>query len=55
MLQDTTSSRQGMDNDKVLSAEPLLCKFKDISGKGFGDPSEHVPGLYFILDMRAME
>ncbi|PNP79730.1 hypothetical protein FNYG_06823 [Fusarium nygamai] len=55
MLQDTISSGQGVTDDKVLAAVLLLCTFKDISGEGFGDPSEHVSGLYFLLEMRGLE
>jgi hypothetical protein len=55
MLQDTISSRQGITDDRVLAAVLLLCTFKDISGEGFGDPSEHASGLYFLLEMRGIE
>jgi hypothetical protein len=55
MLQDTISSGQGVTDDKVLAAVLLLCTFKDISGEGLGDPSEHVSGLYFLLEMRGFE
>ncbi|KAF5530611.1 c6 transcription, partial [Fusarium napiforme] len=55
MLQDTISSGQGVADDKVLAAVLLLCTFKDISGEGFGDPSEHVSGLYSLLEMRGLE
>ncbi|KAF5574281.1 c6 transcription [Fusarium pseudoanthophilum] len=55
MLQDTISSGQGVTDDKVLAAVLLLCTFKDISGEGFGDPSEHVSGLYSLLEMRGLE
>lgn len=55
MLQDTISSRQGITDDKVLASVLLLCTFKDISGEGFGDPSEHVSGLYSLLEMRGLE
>ncbi|KAF5650807.1 c6 transcription [Fusarium tjaetaba] len=55
MLQDTISSGQGVTDDKVLAAVLLLCTFKDISGEGFGDPSEHASGLYFLLETRGLE
>ncbi|KAF5974253.1 c6 transcription [Fusarium coicis] len=53
MLQDTISFGQGVTDDKVLAAVLLLCTFKDISGEG--DPSEHVSGLYSLLEMRGLE
>ncbi|KAF9777841.1 hypothetical protein IL306_004304 [Fusarium sp. DS 682] len=55
MLQDTISSGQGVTDDKVLAAAVLLCRFKDISGEGFGDPSEHASGLYSLLEIRGIE
>ncbi|KAH7303079.1 hypothetical protein B0I35DRAFT_472427 [Stachybotrys elegans] len=54
LLQDTISSGQGVTDDRVLAAVLLLCTFKDISGEGFGDPSEHASGLYSLLEMRGV-
>ncbi|KAF4958828.1 hypothetical protein FGADI_2172 [Fusarium gaditjirri] len=54
-LQETIASGQGITDDKVLAAVLLLCTFKDISGEGFGDPSEHASGLYSLLEMRGVE
>lgn len=54
-LQDTIQDDQQATDDKTLASILLLCTMKDISGEGVGDPSEHAPGLYYLLERRGME
>ncbi|KAI0403849.1 hypothetical protein F4802DRAFT_272311 [Xylaria palmicola] len=42
-------------DDRVLAAVLLLCMFKDISEEGWGDPSEHTSGIYYLLERRGIE
>jgi len=39
-------------DDKVVAAILLLCTLKDISGDQSGDPNEHAPGLFYLIERR---
>ncbi|KPM40498.1 hypothetical protein AK830_g6040 [Neonectria ditissima] len=52
MLQDTIQTEEQAVDDKVITAVLLLCTHKDISGEGSGDPNEHAPGLFYLLERR---
>lgn len=54
-LQDAIQDDQQATDDKTLASILLLCTMKDITGDGIGDPSEHAPGLYYLLEKRGME
>ncbi|KAM0664391.1 hypothetical protein ACQRIU_006973 [Beauveria bassiana] len=51
-LQQSIQDVDSATDDKVLATVLLLCTFKDLSGEGLGDPSEHVSGLYYLLEKR---
>ncbi|KAI1171319.1 hypothetical protein F4777DRAFT_566027 [Nemania sp. FL0916] len=54
-LRQTIQSEDQVTDDRVLAAVLLLCMFKDIGEDGWGDPSEHVSGLYYLVEKRGME
>ena len=54
LLQDTIQSDKATD-DKVIAAILLLCTLKDVSGEGLGDPNEHAPGLFYLIEKRGLE
>ncbi|KAI0204188.1 hypothetical protein F4808DRAFT_448873 [Astrocystis sublimbata] len=54
-LRQTIQSEDEVTDDRVLAAVLLLCMFKDIGEEGWGDSSEHTPGLYYLLEKRGME
>ncbi|KAF5003172.1 hypothetical protein FDECE_10240 [Fusarium decemcellulare] len=51
-LQESIRSHDQAIDDKVIATILLLCTFKDISGEGLGDPKEHAPGLFYLLEKR---
>ncbi|KAH7129804.1 hypothetical protein B0J13DRAFT_482093 [Dactylonectria estremocensis] len=52
MLQDAIQREDQVTDDKVITAILLLCTHKDISGEGSGDPNEHAPGLFYLVEKR---
>ncbi|KAI0118237.1 hypothetical protein GGR51DRAFT_207893 [Nemania sp. FL0031] len=54
-LRKTIQSEDEVTDDRVLAAVLLLTMFKDIGEEGWGDPSEHAPGLYYLLQKRGVE
>lgn len=52
MLQDTIGSEDQATDDKVITSILLLCVLKDISGERSGSPSEHAPGLFYLVEKR---
>ncbi|KAI0487502.1 hypothetical protein F4859DRAFT_501885 [Xylaria cf. heliscus] len=54
-LRKTIETEDEVTDDRVLAAVLLLCTFKDIGEEGWGDPSEHTSGLYYLLEKRGME
>lgn len=55
MLQDIIRSEDQATDDKVITSILLLCTLKDISGEGSGDPGEHAPGLFYLIEKRGPE
>ncbi|MBE3047391.1 hypothetical protein IMZ48_33735, partial [Candidatus Bathyarchaeota archaeon] len=55
MLRDTMRSEDQATDDKVIAAILLLCTLKDVSGEESGDPNEHAPGLFYLIEKRGME
>lgn len=55
MLQDIIKSEDRATDDKVIMSILLLCMLKDISGEGSGDPNEHAPGLFYLIEKRGPE
>ncbi|KAL2177417.1 uncharacterized protein P884DRAFT_223917 [Thermothelomyces heterothallicus CBS 202.75] len=55
MLQDIIRSEHQATDDRVITSVLLLCTLKDISGEGSGDPGEHAPGLYYLVEKRGPE
>lgn len=55
MLQDAIGSEDQATDDKVITSILLLCTLEDISGEGSGDPSEHAPGLFYLIEKRGPE
>ncbi|RSM05108.1 hypothetical protein CDV31_009742 [Fusarium ambrosium] len=51
-LQESIQTDSQAVDDKVIATVLLLCTFKDISGEGLGDPKEHAPGLFYLLEKR---
>ncbi|KAH7230699.1 hypothetical protein B0J15DRAFT_506220 [Fusarium solani] len=51
-LQESIQTDSQAIDDKVIATILLLCTFKDISGEGLGDPKEHAPGLFYLLEKR---
>ncbi|RSL47091.1 hypothetical protein CEP54_013555 [Fusarium duplospermum] len=51
-LQESIQTDSQAVDDKVIATILLLCTFKDISGEGLGDPKEHAPGLFYLLEKR---
>ncbi|GAP87192.1 putative transcriptional regulatory protein [Rosellinia necatrix] len=54
-LRKTIEDENEVTDDRVLAAVLLLCAFKDIGEAGWGDPSEHASGLYYLLERRGVE
>ncbi|KAI0521078.1 hypothetical protein F5B22DRAFT_653490 [Xylaria bambusicola] len=54
-LRKTIQTEEEVTDDRVLAAVLLLCMFKDIGEESWGDPSEHVSGLYYLLEKRGIE
>ncbi|KAJ8124255.1 hypothetical protein O1611_g9386 [Lasiodiplodia mahajangana] len=54
-LRKSIQSEDEVTDDRVLAAVLLLTMFKDIGEEGWGDPSEHAPGLYYLLQKRGVE
>ncbi|KAI1129264.1 hypothetical protein F5Y10DRAFT_238576 [Nemania abortiva] len=54
-LRKTIQSEDEVTDDRVLGAVLLLTMFKDIGEEGWGDPSEHAPGLFYLLQKRGVE
>ncbi|KAF3007242.1 hypothetical protein E8E14_009334 [Neopestalotiopsis sp. 37M] len=54
-LRNRIQNEADVTDDRVLASVLLLCLFKDISGEDWGDPCEHAPGLYYLLERRGME
>ncbi|KAH8812233.1 hypothetical protein F5884DRAFT_305618 [Xylogone sp. PMI_703] len=52
MMQEVIQSEEQATDDKVLASILLLCTLKDITGENSGDPNEHAPGLYYLIDKR---
>lgn len=52
MMRETMKSEEKVTDDKVVTAILLLCTLKDVSGEGTGDPNEHAPGLFYLLEKR---
>ncbi|KAM5369007.1 hypothetical protein ACJZ2D_009210 [Fusarium nematophilum] len=52
MLQECIQSDDQAMDDRVITTILLLCTHKDISGEGLGDPNEHAPGLFYLLEKR---
>lgn len=55
MLRDAIRSEDQATDDKVMAAILLLCTLKDVSGEESGDPSEHAPGLFYLIEKRGLE
>lgn len=55
MLRDTIQSEDQATDDKVITAILLLCTLKDVSGEESGDPNEHAPGLFYLIEKRGLE
>lgn len=55
MLQDTIRLEDQATDDKVIAAILLLCTLKDVSGEESGDPNEHAPGLFYLIEKRGLE
>jgi hypothetical protein len=55
MLQDIIRSEDQATDDKVIMSVLLLCTLKDISGEESGDPAEHAPGLFYLIERRGPE
>jgi hypothetical protein len=55
MLRDIIPSEERATDDKVITSILLLCMLKDISGEGSGDPGEHAPGLFYLIEKRGLE
>ncbi|KAH7129850.1 hypothetical protein B0J13DRAFT_509161 [Dactylonectria estremocensis] len=51
-LQECIRSDDQAIDDRVIATILLLCTYKDISGEGLGDPNEHAPGLFYLLERR---
>ncbi|KAJ8120369.1 hypothetical protein ONZ43_g2910 [Nemania bipapillata] len=54
-LRKTIQCEDEVTDDRVLAAVLLLSMMKDIDEVGWGDPSEHAPGLYYLLEKRGVE
>ncbi|KAI1155445.1 hypothetical protein F4825DRAFT_407792 [Nemania diffusa] len=54
LLRKTIQSEEVTD-DRVLAAVLLLSMLKDIDEEGWGDPSEHAPGIYYLVEKRGVE
>ncbi|KAH8657349.1 hypothetical protein BGZ61DRAFT_371385 [Ilyonectria robusta] len=52
MLRESMQSDDQAIDDKVITTILLLCTHNDISGEGLGDPNEHAPGLFYLLEKR---
>ncbi|KAM0272211.1 hypothetical protein ACHAQH_008793 [Verticillium albo-atrum] len=52
MLQEAMQVEGSVTDDKIVTTILLLCMLKDISGEGSGDPQEHAPGLFYLLEQR---
>ncbi|AEO71237.1 uncharacterized protein THITE_2147922 [Thermothielavioides terrestris NRRL 8126] len=55
MLQEIIRSEDQATDDKVITSILLLCTLKDISGEAAGDPGEHAPGLFYLIEKRGPE
>lgn len=55
MLRDAMQLEDQATDDKVIAAVLLLCTLKDVSGEESGDPNEHAPGLFYLVEKRGME
>lgn len=55
ILQSSILSDEEVADDRLLAAVLLLCTFKDLSGEGSGDPSDHAAGLFYLLEKRGFE
>ncbi|KAM0548807.1 hypothetical protein ACHAPJ_009663 [Fusarium lateritium] len=51
-LQESIRSDYQAIDDGVIATILLLCTYKDFSGEGLGDPNEHAPGLFYLLEKR---
>ncbi|KAI8953454.1 hypothetical protein F4801DRAFT_537685 [Xylaria longipes] len=54
-LRRTIQTEDEVTDDRVIATVLLLCTFKDIGEEGWGDPSEHASGLYYLLEKRGVE
>ncbi|KAK0714095.1 hypothetical protein B0T26DRAFT_678350 [Lasiosphaeria miniovina] len=55
MLQGIIGTEEQATDDKVIASILLLCTLKDISGEESGDPGEHAPGLFYLIEKRGPE
>jgi len=55
MIQNIIKTEDQATDDKVIASILLLCALKDISGEESGNPNEHAPGLYYLIEKRGPE
>lgn len=55
MMQDIIKTEDQATDDKVIASILLLCTLKDISGDESGNPNEHAPGLFYLIEKRSPE
>ncbi|KAL2258595.1 hypothetical protein VTK26DRAFT_8056 [Humicola hyalothermophila] len=55
MMRDIIQAEDRVTDDKVIMSILLLCTLRDISGEGAGDPGQHAPGLFYLIEKRGPE